>query len=601
MAASSQNVVDELVVTLTLDSEQYKQDQKQVVEIINKTEVTLNQADEKQKKREEKQKAQRKDSLKGVKDLAAGMRGLALTVASLLGVGSAAGIVGSIVAFTGMETGLRRASVATGMSNRQLQAWGATARRLGADAAAGQSAVADLAREQQQYALTGQAPTMTALQRIGVQAGPNTSIVDMLEQAQKLYRAAPEPQKQNMEATLSASGVSADLVVAIKSEKDVREEYTRSLAESATENRKALDAVSDALAAFGNSAMNMANSLATVAQPYIEQFAKFVSASAQTVSAFTDKVIQAGGGVAGFMNVLTQDAPEFAAALRGLGTGLDTLGEVVDVVVYGFQSLGRGLAQLFNWLDKGISGLLGVKGGNLLSGIASDIGHGVKQAWTNIVSEARRDGAAPIGGVMGDTGGVRLTPDRRQRAAAPAANAGGVMGYLITQYGLTVPQAAAVAANVQGESRGNPAAFNPAGGGQGARGLFQWRGARVNAFRAMYGVAPNEATQQQQLDFIMNDPYEKRLLMKSLGAGGDAANMGASFSRVFEGHGNVREDARRARDAQKMATAYSGGDATGAGTTVNIQSMTVQANDPQQLTSQLKRQSGVQNYTAAVN
>ncbi|NEL74557.1 MAG: hypothetical protein G3W60_21820, partial [Xanthomonas perforans] len=98
----------------------------------------------------------------------------------------------------------------------------ATARRLGADAQAGADAIAGLAKERQQFELTGQAPTMQALARLGVNTNKNIPIQDVLAQAQQIYRAAPAGQQQQIENSLSAQGVSSDLILMIKSERDVR-------------------------------------------------------------------------------------------------------------------------------------------------------------------------------------------------------------------------------------------------------------------------------------------------------------------------------------------------------------------------------------------
>jgi len=55
--------------------------------------------------------------------------------------------------------------------------------------------------------------------------------------------------------------------------------------------------------------------------------------------------------------------------------------------------------------------------------------------------------------------------------------------YFVKQ-GWTKEQAAGIVSNIQAESGGDPTAFNPAGGGQGAFGLGQWRGPRIDALKA---------------------------------------------------------------------------------------------------------------------
>jgi hypothetical protein len=156
-------IVDELVVELTLNADRYQKDQKKVDKLVDTSEKKLDANDKKAKKRDTESKKRTQESTKAVKQLTEGLGKLAFTVGAVLGIGGgAAGILGAIMALTGMETGLRRAAVSTGMSNRELQAWGSTARRLGADAQSGQAAIAALAKEQQQFALTGNGPQIRA-------------------------------------------------------------------------------------------------------------------------------------------------------------------------------------------------------------------------------------------------------------------------------------------------------------------------------------------------------------------------------------------------------------------------------------------------------
>lgn len=71
--------------------------------------------------------------------------------------------------------------------------------------------------------------------------------------------------------------------------------------------------------------------------------------------------------------------------------------------------------------------------------------------------------------------------------------------------GFTPAQAAGLVGNLQAESGKdlNPAAFNPDDKGKPAYGIAQWRDTRADDFKAKYGVYPNEATLDQQLEFMM--------------------------------------------------------------------------------------------------
>lgn len=63
-------------------------------------------------------------------------------------------------------------------------------------------------------------------------------------------------------------------------------------------------------------------------------------------------------------------------------------------------------------------------------------------------------------------------------------------------------QTAGLMAYMRGESGFNPQAFNPAGGGQGAQGVGQWRGDRIARFRQMFGHDPRQGTLLEQLQFM---------------------------------------------------------------------------------------------------
>jgi len=597
--ADNGNVVDELVVKLTLDDAEYKKADKQVDQQVEKTEKKRVKEDDKRSKREKEQIKRTKQSTSETKTLTNALKGLSLSLAGVLGVGSVAGLVGSVIALAGMETSLRRTAVSTNLSNREMQAWGSTARRLGADAASGAQAIADLAREQQQFNITGDAPTLAAFARMGIHAGTDTPIADILEQAQHMYRASSPAQQLQIESGLSAQGVSPDLILMIKSETDARAAYTKSLNEAAEENKKALAAVSDAMSSVENSAINVANALATVLQPAIESFADWSSKGATAVSAFVDRIMASGGGLDGFIKVMREELPTATNIYLG---ALTKLGEYIDILAYGIAKAWDVLKSAFdkfNIGDKVGSIFDNVKEG--LSGPAAFISN----LWTKVAKEARTNGPAPVANLFG-LNKPAATPAAANPGAAPAGTTSGasdLMTKLITKYGLTVPQAAAVAANAMSESGTKTNAFNPAGGGSGARGLFQWRGARSDAFLSKYGVRPDAGTLDQQLDFLFSNPYESGLLRKSLGAGGGAQQLGKSFSDVFEGHGNLSESIRRGQLADKLSSGYNGPDSAGAapaGTSISIQSVTVQANNPGEFVNGIQRLTGPQNYNTAV-
>jgi hypothetical protein len=79
-----------------------------------------------------------------------------------------------------------------------------------------------------------------------------------------------------------------------------------------------------------------------------------------------------------------------------------------------------------------------------------------------------------------------------------------------TTHGWSPAQAAGILGHLSGESGTNldPDSFNSAGGGMGARGIGQWRGPRILAFRRMFGhdpldqSVPRDQRFREQLAFV---------------------------------------------------------------------------------------------------
>lgn len=610
-------VVDELIVTLSLDAEPYE---KAEARVERSTARTFRQ----QQERGRTTDRMNKDQQKRLKDVAAGVRSFAGQVTVAVGIVTGLGVAvgGALTGLLGFETGLRRQAVGTAMSNKQLQAWSATARRLGADAAAGGEAIAALAKERQQFELTGNAPTMQALARMGVNTDRGRPLEDVLAQAQQIYRNAPDGQKQQYENTLAAQGVSSDLILMIKSERDVREAFTQSLSQATEENRKALDALADAFESIKATSIGVAATLLEALQPAIEVGAQKLSDFAAELVTFTKDVKDAGGGVEGFQQALDKNVPMLGKLFEGFRLEGQLLKDATNVVVTRFRETGQALGILWErisgWLNIvrapwGSKGLVddirdrvrdatGTKSGQSITQRAV---LGLDDWWRGIVDHSTPDRGATVRNIENDgpTPGNPHGLPRNIENDGPAMGSGradpqGLMTKLITQYGLNAQEAAAVVANWQAESGLKSGAFNPAGGGSGARGLAQWRGARTAAFQSRYGVTPDKGSIDQQVEFALTDPYERDLLMKSLRTGNTAADKGRAVSQYYEAHGNVREDARRGAEAQKLAAAYSG--PAGNGPAVNIQNLNVTAQDAAGFVGGLQRMDGTQSYNTVI-
>lgn len=129
-----------------------------------------------------------------------------------------------------------------------------------------------------------------------------------------------------------------------------------------------------------------------------------------------------------------------------------------------------------------VRGLPPVTYDDVMSGISG--GSGSSMELTDGAKEILRNGGT--GGGAGPSG-----------AGAPAG-VSGLYSRLAAKYGKE--RADGIWRGIGAESGWNPNAFNKAGGGQGAYGLGQWRGARLARLRARYG---NKPTAEQQLEFLM--------------------------------------------------------------------------------------------------
>ena len=604
-------VVDELVTTLTLDTEPYEKAEARAERATDRT-------FRKQQERARITERTNKDQQRRLGDVAKGVKSFATQVTAAVGIvtGLGAAVVGTMTGFLGFETALRRQAVGTQLSNKQMQAWGATMRRLGGDADAGAAAIANLAREQREGLLTGNAPTLMALSRMGVNVDPSRNIQDILGDAQAAYRAAPAGQRQQMESSLSAQGVSPDLILAIKSERDVREVFTQSLSQATEENRKALDALADALESAKASSISIAATLVEALQPQIEAAADKLKALATDVAQFAQDVRAAGGGVDGFQIALDRNVPMLGRLFEGFRMEAEILSGAAQLVIGAFRKflglIPGGLAMLNRirapWGDKGL---------------VDDIRDRVRSATgtPDGLSVGQRIALAIDNTVRTSVANARAynTPDASPSNPNPSnlprniendlpagpgrgkVDAQSLMNRMITQYGLNAQQAAGVVANLQRESGLDTAAYNGAGGGTGARGLAQWRGARSAAFKARYGVMPDQATVEQQLEFMFSDPYERQLMQKAMANGSTASEYGVAFSRIFEAHGNPAEDARRGRLAASLVAGGQGPVAgANTGTTINVARVEVNANNPAEFANGMQRLDGSQSYNTVV-
>lgn len=116
-----------------------------------------------------------------------------------------------------------------------------------------------------------------------------------------------------------------------------------------------------------------------------------------------------------------------------------------------------------------------------------------------------------------------------------------VMNRLMAE-GLTKEQAAGVVGNLLEESGLRFWAHNKEGGGQGAQGIAQWRGSRIDEFRKRYGKEVTDSSLEEQTDYLiweLNNKFKKVFdKIKNSSGTKEAAEI---MLKEFEKPGNVGE------------------------------------------------------------
>lgn len=150
--------------------------------------------------------------------------------------------------------------------------------------------------------------------------------------------------------------------------------------------------------------------------------------------------------------------------------------------------------------------------------------------------------AAASAGRAISTGGGRIA----RGAGGALSDIGRYARDYLAAHGVRSDIALGIGAGITAEG-GTPTAFNPAGGGHGALGIGQWRGARLRALIARYGPNPSKS---QQMEFLLSelrggDPGGHAVL----GASSASSALGAYIRDFMRPGGGAAGDMRRGNAA----------------------------------------------------
>lgn len=288
-----------------------------------------------------------------------------------------------------------------------------------------------------------------------------------------------------------------------------------------------------------------------------------LSLSNRTQKAWQDLEVQLTRAGKEIENVFVTGLVELTPGLKKLSAALT---EDLDALLKS-PELKKGINDLADYFasDKFKADLKALSAG--VHTLASIFGFLLKTP-TQIVTEAT--GGRSFGQMVFDaTPDFLLTASEKKKRQAAAGNAttNHVVDYFVSK-GYSREAATGIASGLYYESDRtfDPKAFNGAGGGRGAQGVGQWRGARLNTFEAMYGKKMMDATLDEQLAYVEYELSKG----KDFGArrAGDllrSGKLGASqsaeaFINLYERPG--APGAREARSAGVLAESLMRKDAT---------------------------------------
>lgn len=324
---------------------------------------------------------------------------------------------------------------------------------------------------------------------------PAATLGDLMQHIHNQVRGLPAPAQQQIFGAYGISDIGQQSILASSDE-----DYNKSV-KSATELTKNTEAAAKASQEFGKSWDMLTDSLTKFWNTVNNTILPIVSVLTDLLtSAFSAIADSPTGAVAVFV-MLTAASVAFSAAIPS--------------IVAGFGSISVAALALAGTLAGIVAPLAGIiAAGYLIPKLAPKGGAWVGRQLNKLLGRGDENGLLP--GKEGYSGG--------------GTSSGSAMDYLMKTYGFDSAHAAAIVANMNAESGGNP---NAVGDGGSARGLFQWHPDRQAKIKAGLGIDVTSATRDQQLDAAVWELHNRGQYDAFLAQQG-AYNAGAYFSQRFE-------------------------------------------------------------------
>lgn len=509
------DIVDEFVVTLGLDPSNYKRESQQFREDFRRLK------EDTRREGREIEAANRRvaESFSRVKNE---IIGLALTIAGARSIG---GLVTDMI-HGAAETG--RFAQTVDMATESVSVWEMAVQSMGGSAQDARSALAALNAEYTSYMLTGRAVHDADLAAMGISARD-------LQSPEQLALALAERRnsmtQREFTARLERMGLPPSFIRTLSQGRRGVEELLAQMERVGPVTERDARAAIEFERQWSILTNRLRNELRPVLTWLVDHALPWIADHGPEVA----RVL--GVGIGGAVVLMTMALIRAAGPLGIIIAGLTAIIAMWPTIQRSFGNLGTNVGILLNWqrwqsINQRIGHMeeSGVSGSdpeylalvNRRAAIERDLRQGVRrhdgrpeytdeEYQQNFGPRVTVDvpyGRSEFSSAPGGRGATRRPPPPAPSASASGGRGGGGASYtrvrnaLLAQ-GLPPHIATAVAAHIMAESGGGVGAHNAAGGGQGATGIFQWRGARRRNFERIIGRPLPGASFDDQIRFLM--------------------------------------------------------------------------------------------------
>lgn len=483
------DIVDAFVVSLGLDARDYQR------EIKNYRDDRKRLSEEDERYNRDAESAQRR-MVQGVRTLRNETVGFLFALSGASSIKSFASDLISGDAATG------RLAKNLGLATQEVSAWEGAIKRVGGSADSIQGALRTVSAAFQSLQLTGSTGNDADFQGLGVNArdlqNPQDALLKISEASSRMSR----PEFNNRLGRLGFDEATINLLAKGRAEVTRMLEEQRKLGVATDQDAEAAQRFQERLAAIEST---ITAKVRPALMGLVDQVGTWLEDQDNL-----NGLLATGATLIGAIGIAAAIAywpfTLLAGAVLLVATNLDKLKAAWNAADNWWQDLGKSTDPFFDPIRKafGMQSGADLRAGKEPEAQSSAVwARGPDGTWSRQPSGAdasslgagglfARGGGDPFAWMQGaaGSGAIRSGSGSEDRAMK-----------FFTANGYTATQARGIVAAMKAENGSlDPSAFNPAGGGQGAYGLGQWRGSRLRSLRAKYG---NNPTFDQQLQFFL--------------------------------------------------------------------------------------------------